>query len=206
MFKRLTQAAILAGSMLALGACTLGESKTAAAPVKPPAADYQRLRSAVASCGPDQGDLLQRGGPRHRARAHGAAGTSGRDPAVPRRLAVPAPMKRSMPISSASTAAEFATNARSLSQIAGRKRFNTDVFVTEVANRTAQRAPTDKEFCSARQARLRLGDGSEGDGPGPGAAAVRPRPRDEHPSPARPSKQTVRTGRDERRSHRDRLF
>ena len=29
-----------------------------------------------------------------------------------------------------------------------RKRFNTDVFVTEVANRTAQRAPTDKEFCS----------------------------------------------------------
>ena len=44
--------------------------------------------------------------------------------------------------------AEFATNARSLSQMAGRKRFNVDVFVTEVANRTAQRASTDKEFCS----------------------------------------------------------
>ncbi len=41
MFKRLTQAAILAGSILALGGCTLGQTKTAAAPVKAPAADYQ---------------------------------------------------------------------------------------------------------------------------------------------------------------------
>ncbi len=64
------------------------------------------------------------------------------------------------PISLGMFRAEFATNARSLSQIAGRKRFNTDVFVTEVANRTAQRAPTDKEFLLTRQARFRLGDGS----------------------------------------------
>ena len=41
-----------------------------------------------------------------------------------------------------------AANGRSLQQLAGRKRFNVDVVVTEFANRTAQRAPTDKEFCS----------------------------------------------------------
>ena len=39
------------------------------------------------------------------------------------------------------------TDAR-MQQIAGRKRFNVDVVVTEFANRTAQRAPVDKEFCS----------------------------------------------------------
>ena len=35
-----------------------------------------------------------------------------------------------------------------LSEVARRKRLNVDVFVTEVANRTAQRAPVDREFCS----------------------------------------------------------
>ena len=42
----------------------------------------------------------------------------------------------------------LAPTRRSLQQLAGRKRFNVDVVVTEFANRTAQRAPTDKEFCS----------------------------------------------------------
>jgi len=42
---------------------------------------------------------------------------------------------------------ELSTNARSLQQLSGRKRFNVDVLVTEFANRTAQRAPVDKEFC-----------------------------------------------------------
>jgi hypothetical protein len=43
---------------------------------------------------------------------------------------------------------EMAANGRSMQQLAGRKRFNLDVVVTEFANRTAQRAPVDKEFCS----------------------------------------------------------
>ena len=42
---------------------------------------------------------------------------------------------------------ELAANGRSLQGLAGRKRFNVDVVVTEFANRTAQRAPVDKEFC-----------------------------------------------------------
>ena len=42
---------------------------------------------------------------------------------------------------------QMAANGRSMQQLAGRKRFNLDVIVTEFANRTAQRAPVDKEFC-----------------------------------------------------------
>ena len=42
---------------------------------------------------------------------------------------------------------DLAANGRSLQTLAGRKRFNVDVVVTEFSNRTAQRAPVDKEFC-----------------------------------------------------------
>ena len=44
--------------------------------------------------------------------------------------------------------AELATNARALQQVAGRRRLNVDTVVTEFANRTAQKAPVDPEFCS----------------------------------------------------------
>ena len=37
--------------------------------------------------------------------------------------------------------------ARALQDVARRKRLNVDVVVTEFANRTAQKAPVDKEFC-----------------------------------------------------------
>lgn len=47
---------------------------------------------------------------------------------------------------------EFGQNSRELQELAARKRFSVDVFVTELANRTAQQAAVDKEFCSrARQ-------------------------------------------------------
>ncbi len=147
MIKRLTQAAILTGGILALGACTLGESKTAAAPVKPPAADYQ----APVPPSPPAGQI--------RAICYNAA-----DLAIVQARMVQQELqvvtlqcqgpggRRAYETVYADFVgkfrAEFATNARSLSQIAGRKRFNTDVLVTEIANRTAQRAPTDKEFCS----------------------------------------------------------
>ena len=147
MFKRLTQAAILTGSMLALGACTLGGSKTAAAPVKPPAADYQ----APVPPAPPAGQT--------RAICYNAADLEiVRSRMVQQELQVvtlqcqgPGGRRAYEQVYAdfvGKFRTEFATNARSLSQIAARKRFNTDVFVTEVANRTAQRAPTDKEFCS----------------------------------------------------------
>ena len=43
---------------------------------------------------------------------------------------------------------ELATNGRALNDLARRRRLNIDVLVTEFANRTAQKAPVDKEFCS----------------------------------------------------------
>jgi len=147
MIKRLTQAAILVGGILALGGCTLGQTKTAAAPVKPPAADYQ----AAVPPAPPAGQI--------RAICYSAADLEiVRARMVQQELQVvtlqcqgPGGARAYEKLYADFVGKfrnEFATNARSLSQVAARKRFNTDVFVTEVANRTAQRAPTDKEFCS----------------------------------------------------------
>jgi hypothetical protein len=44
--------------------------------------------------------------------------------------------------------AELSSNGRALNEVARRRRLNVDVVVTEFANRTAQKAPVDKEFCS----------------------------------------------------------
>src|SRR6185369_10911323 len=43
---------------------------------------------------------------------------------------------------------DLSANARALSQVAARHRLNVDVVVTEFANRTAQKAPADKDFCA----------------------------------------------------------
>jgi len=147
MFKRLTQAAILTGSILALGACTLGQTKTAAAPVKPPAADYQ----APVPPSPPAGQI--------RAICYNAADLATvHARMVQQELNVitlqcqgPGGVRAYERVYAdfiGKYRDELATNLRSLTQVAGRKRLNVDVFVTEVANRTAQRAPTDKEFCS----------------------------------------------------------
>jgi len=147
MIKRLTQAAILVGGILALGGCTLGQTKTAAAPVKPPAADYQ----AAVPPAPPAGQI--------RAICYSAADLEiVRARMVQQELQVvtlqcqgPGGARAYEKLYADFVGKfrnEFATNARSLSQVAARKRFNTDVLVTEIANRTAQRAPTDKEFCS----------------------------------------------------------
>jgi hypothetical protein len=44
--------------------------------------------------------------------------------------------------------ADLSSNARALQTLSPSKRYNVDDVVTEFANRTAQRAPTDKEFCA----------------------------------------------------------
>jgi hypothetical protein len=43
---------------------------------------------------------------------------------------------------------ELASNGRALNELARRRRLNVDVVVTEFANRTAQKAPVDPEFCA----------------------------------------------------------
>jgi hypothetical protein len=143
MIKKLLQAAIVTVGGLALGGCPLEQAKTTA-PVKPPAADYQ---AAVPPSPP----------------ATKAACYNPADLAVYRARMLQmelnvATLQCQNPTGSrayedqyrafiAKFQTEMAANGRSMQQLAGRKRFNLDIVVTEFANRTAQRAPVDKEFC-----------------------------------------------------------
>ncbi|MBS0527342.1 MAG: hypothetical protein JSS04_27195 [Proteobacteria bacterium] len=43
---------------------------------------------------------------------------------------------------------DLSANARALNELSRKRRFNVDVVVTEFANRTAQKAPVDPQFCS----------------------------------------------------------
>mgnify|MGYP003575491380 CR=1 FL=1 len=147
MIKKLLQAAVLVLGGLALGGCPLQQARTTA-PTKPPAADYQ-VASTVAAppagriraiCYNDA-DLAT-----FRARmtqqeftvgtlqcqtAGGARAYEGQYAAFLKKFQ-----------------SDLTANARSLQTLARAKRLNVDVVVTEFANRTAQRAQTDKEFCS----------------------------------------------------------
>ena len=148
MIKKFLQAAILVVGGLALGGCPLQQQATTAAPAnKPAAADYQ------ASVGPmppatnirgicyNPSDLAT-----YRARmtqqefvvgtlqCQNANGTRAYEAQYASFLS--------------KFQAELGANARALTQLGRSKRFNVDVVVTAFANRTAQRAPTDREFCA----------------------------------------------------------
>ena len=145
--KKLTRLALLIAGGLAIGACTLGGPKTAAPVKKPPAADYQQ---ALAPSTPPAN---------LRAICYNAA-----DLTVIRVRMIQ--MEMSVATLQCQTAgggrafeaiytsfldkfrSELTANTRSLQQLAGRKRFNVDVLVTEFSNRMAQRWPVDREFCS----------------------------------------------------------
>ena len=149
MIKKLSQAAFVMTGILALGGCTLlGQSTTASAPAnKPPAADYQ----APVPTSPPATNL--------RGICYNPA-----DLAVFRARMVQMELNvitlqcqtsggaRAYESAYASFLNKFkgelAANGRSLQQLAGRKRLNVDVLVTEFANRTGQRAQQDKEFCA----------------------------------------------------------
>jgi hypothetical protein len=149
MIKKLLQAAVLVASGLALGGCPLGPLAQTTAPAsKPPAADYQVASTAAAPpassiraiCYNDA-DLAT-----YRARmlqmelnvatlqCQGPGGSRAYEGAYTQFLG--------------KYKAELATNGRAMQQMAGRKRYNLDAVVTEFANRTAQRAPVDREFCA----------------------------------------------------------
>ena len=147
MIKKLLQAAIVAVGGLALGGCPLEQTKTSAPASRPPAADYQ----AAAAQSPPATNI--------RGICYNPA-----DLAVYRARMLQmelnvATLQCQNPTGSRAYEdqyrafigkfqTEMSANGRSMQQLAGRKRFNLDVTVTEFANRTAQRAPTDKEFCS----------------------------------------------------------
>ena len=146
MISKLVQAAIVSG-VLAMGGCTLDQARTSAPANKPPAADYQE---AVPPSPPatnirgicyNPADLAV-----YRARmlqqefsvATLQCQTAGGSRAYNDQYAA----------FISKFQAELTTNNRSLQQLGRTKRFNVDVVVTEFANRMAQRAPVDKEFCS----------------------------------------------------------
>jgi hypothetical protein len=149
MIKKLLQAAVLVVGGLALGGCPFGQQARTTAPAnKPPASDYQ-VASTVAA--PPAGSI--------RAICYNDADLANyRSRMLQMELNVATLQCQSAGGTRAyeniygqflrKFQSELSTNARAMQQMAGRKRFNLDVVVTEFANRTAQRAPTDKEFCA----------------------------------------------------------
>lgn len=146
MIKKMMQVAVLVAAGLMLGGCPFGKPKTAAPAKKPPAADYQ----AAVPPAPRPANIQ-------------AICYNDADLAVMRARMVQMQLNvATLQCQSAGGvlafrdiyasvlqkySAELSTNGRSLQQLAARKRFNVDAVVTEFANRTAQRAPVDKEFC-----------------------------------------------------------
>lgn len=154
MIRIFVQAVVLVVAGLSLGGCPLGEQAKTQAPVKkPPAPDYQAPVGNVAKpanlraiCYSDADLAIFRS--RMVQGEMAVAALQCQNPGGGR--ALEASYARFLN----KFHAELAANGRSLQQLAGRKRFNVDVVVTEFANRTAQRAPVDREFCSRGQRTL----------------------------------------------------
>ena len=147
MIKMLSQATILMAGVLAMGGCTLNQAKTTAPVQKAAAADYQ----APVPPSPPAGNI--------RAYCCNAADLAVVRARMVQQELVVATLQCQNPGGSRAFEgqygafigkyqSELSSNSRALSEVARRKRLNVDVFVTEVANRTAQRAPVDREFCS----------------------------------------------------------
>jgi hypothetical protein len=147
MIKKLLQAAMVMAAGLALGGCPFEQASTTAPASRPPAGDYQQALPAstppanIRTVCYNAADLAV-----YRARMlqqQLSVGTLQCQNKNGSRA-----YEREYTAFIAKYQAELAANTRSLTQLAGRKRFNVDVVVTEFANRSAQRAPVDKEFCS----------------------------------------------------------
>jgi len=146
MLSKLIRVAVLLAGGLALGGCPMGGARTAAPAKKPAAPDYQMAATA------STGNV-------NRATCYNAADLSVMHARMLQQELTVATLQcqvgggtRAFETIYASFLSKYSgdlqANARSLQQVAGRKRFNVDIVVTEMSNRTAQRAPTDKEFCS----------------------------------------------------------
>lgn len=147
MIRTISQAAIAVVGLMAVSACTLGQASTSAPASRPPAADYQAAGAAPPPAANIRGicyspadlevfrvRMLQQELTVATLQCQNPNGTRAYEQQYAAFLT--------------KFKAEYATNSRSLQQLAGRKRLNVDVLVTEFANRTAQRAPTDPQFCS----------------------------------------------------------
>ena len=148
MTSKIKQAAVLVASGLLLGGCPLLGPNTTAPAKKPPAPDYQ---AAVTTPTPPAAKI--------RAICYNDADLAViRERMLQQELTV-ATLQCQTPNGARAFSATYNTfikkfssdlrsNAQALNELSRRKRFNVDTLVTEFANRTAQRAPVDKEFCS----------------------------------------------------------
>ncbi len=147
MIGKLLQAAILAAAALAVGGASSCTPKTAAPAKKPAAPDYQaavppsppaaNIRAVCyneADLATLRGRMLQQELSVATLQCQTASGARAYDGPYGSFLA--------------KYSGDLSANFRAFQQVAGRRRLNVDVVVTEFANRTAQTAPVDPEFCS----------------------------------------------------------
>ena len=147
MIMKLMQAAVLMTAGLTLGGCPMSGTQTAAPAKKPPAADYQApsppsppasTTRAICYNDADLAIIRARMMQQEMSVATLQCQTAGGARAYNEQYRSFIDKYK----------AELATNARALQQVAARRRLNVDILVTEFANRTAQKAPVDKEFCT----------------------------------------------------------
>jgi hypothetical protein len=146
MIGKLVQAAILVAIGLAVGGASGCTPKTAAPAKKPAAPDYQAVVPPSpaapnrATCYNEADLATMRGRMLHQEltvatlQCQNAGGSRAYEGAYSSFLG--------------KYTSELSANSRALQQVAARRRLNVDVVVTEFANRTAQKAPVDPEFCS----------------------------------------------------------
>jgi len=153
MIKRLIPVVLSAAAGLAMGACQMDSAKTAAPAKKPAAPDYQQalapsppVTNLRSICYNDADLTVIR--VRMLQQEMSVLTLQCQTPSGARAL------EANYTTFVSKFSADLNSNARSLQQLAGRKRFNVDVIVTEFANRMAQRAPVDKEFCGRGQRAL----------------------------------------------------
>ncbi|MBS0548326.1 MAG: hypothetical protein JSR24_11290 [Proteobacteria bacterium] len=147
MMMKLTQVALLVAGGLAIAGCQLDKAKTAAPVKKAPAGDY----ALIVPAGPPPANL--------RAVCYNANDINTIRGRMFHQEMVVAVLQCQTPSGSRAFdsiyasylgkfGGELSANARALTDLSRRKRFNIDTVVTEFSNRTAQRAPVDKDYCA----------------------------------------------------------
>jgi hypothetical protein len=148
MMMKFAQVALLLAGGLSIAGCQMDGAKTAAPVKKPAAADYQlasaappaTVNKAICYNDADLATIRARMLQQELSVATLQCQTAGGGRAFESLY--------SSFLSKFTGNGELGANARAIQQLSGRKRFNLDVLVTEFANRTAQKAPVDRDFCS----------------------------------------------------------
>lgn len=145
---KLARVALLFASGLSIAGCQLDGAKTAAPAKRPPAADYQAavpaspatINKAICYSDADLPVIRARMLQQEFAVATLQCQTAGGGRAFESLY--------SSFLQKFTGNGELSANARAIQTLSRRKGFNLDVLVTEFANRTAQKAPVDNQFCA----------------------------------------------------------